>query len=93
MVHSSDGCPDQMPTATLRPDGGSVQVSTSRPVTGLTPKRETRRPGLSLLLEESRGQMGSIGPFHRPGFGVHPHLGEELRISEWLEDLTDEFLG
>ena len=41
-----------------------------------------------LFLEEFGSQIGSIGPFDRPGGGVHGHLGEELRISEWLEDLS-----
>jgi len=47
----------------------------------------------SLLVEELRSQIGSIGPFDRPGFGIYGHLGEELRISEWLEDFPVELIG
>ncbi|SRR5579884_949559 len=52
------------------------------------------RPGgasrLGVAMEHLRVEVEPVGPDHTPGFLIHPHLPEELRIAKRLEHLPPE---
>ena len=47
----------------------------------------------TFLIQELRGQIGSVGPLNGSRFGIDPHLGEHLGIAKGFKHFAVELSG